>query len=93
MSVEELWNKLKTAVGCKSLLKKHLTEERYKTLKGKKTAFGGTLADCIRSGKCFCDISSFTRIPNEDHSHSAIIDYFVIECPCRLEMCISEDIL
>ncbi|XP_046582729.1 arginine kinase-like isoform X1 [Haliotis rubra] len=50
MSVEELWSKLKNAAGCKSLLKTHLTEERYKSLKGKKTDFGGTLADCIRSG-------------------------------------------
>ncbi|XP_071114815.1 arginine kinase-like [Haliotis cracherodii] len=49
-SVEELWNKLKSAANCKSLLKKHLTEERYKSLKDKKTKFGGGLKDCIQSG-------------------------------------------
>ncbi|XP_067676538.1 taurocyamine kinase-like [Haliotis asinina] len=49
-SVEELWAKLDGAADCKSLLKKHLTKERYEALKDKKTKFGGTLADCIRSG-------------------------------------------
>lgn len=48
--LEELWKKLKEAKDCKSLLKKHLTEERYNQLKDKKTSLGGTLADCIRSG-------------------------------------------
>jgi creatine kinase len=34
----------------KSLLKKHLTPTVYNKLKDKTTNFGGTLADCIRSG-------------------------------------------
>ncbi|XP_071112334.1 taurocyamine kinase-like [Haliotis cracherodii] len=49
-SVEELWAKLDGAADCKSLLKNNLTKERYEALKDKKTKFGGTLADCIRSG-------------------------------------------
>ncbi|XP_062591518.1 taurocyamine kinase-like [Saccostrea cucullata] len=50
MSLEELWNKLKNATDCKSLLKKHLTPEIYEQLKDKKTKFGGTLLHCIQSG-------------------------------------------
>nr|AJW60778.1 arginine kinase [Haliotis diversicolor supertexta] len=49
-SLEELWGKLSGSSDCKSLLKKHLTKERYEALKDKKTKFGGTLAECIRSG-------------------------------------------
>lgn len=49
--LEELWKSLQEAVNSKSLLKKHLTPARYERLKNKKTKFGGTLADCIRSGK------------------------------------------
>jgi len=49
-SLEELWNKLKAATDSKSLLKKNLTEDIYNKLKDVKTKFGGTLADCIRSG-------------------------------------------
>jgi len=48
--VESLWKKLQSATNCKSLLKKHLTVDLYRKLKGLKTSFGGTLADCIRSG-------------------------------------------
>nr|KAG5704960.1 hypothetical protein BaRGS_022802 [Batillaria attramentaria] len=48
---DQLWEKLqKEGKDSKSLLKKHLTEDLYKELKDKKTKFGGTLADCIRSG-------------------------------------------
>ena len=49
----ELWKRLKNASSdtCKSLLKKHLTPKLYEQLKDKKTKLGGTLADCIRSGK------------------------------------------
>lgn len=47
----ELYAKLQASETCKSLLKKHLTQERYEELKDKKTSFGGTLADCIRSGE------------------------------------------
>lgn len=45
----DLWNAISKAES-KSLLKKHLTQERYDALKDKKTSFKGTLADCIRSG-------------------------------------------
>lgn len=48
--LEQLWANLSGGES-KSLLKKHLTPERYKLLKDKKTKLGGTLADCIRSGK------------------------------------------
>lgn len=48
--VEELWASLQKG-GSKSLLKKHLTEATYNNLKDKKTSLGGTLAQCISSGK------------------------------------------
>lgn len=48
--LEELWKNLYDGES-KSLLKKHLTPEVYKLLKDRKTKLGGTLADCIRSGK------------------------------------------
>ncbi|XP_060082029.1 arginine kinase Oct f 2-like [Ylistrum balloti] len=48
--VDELWAKLSAASDCKSLLKKHLTLERYEALKDKKTSIGGDLGDCIQSG-------------------------------------------
>lgn len=47
---EELFKLLQSATDCKSLLKKHCTPERFNKLKGIKSKFGGTLADCIRSG-------------------------------------------
>jgi len=50
LPLEELWKKLKDS-DSKSLLKKHLTQERYEKLKDKKTKIGGTLADCIQSGE------------------------------------------
>jgi len=46
----ECWSKLEAAKDSKSLLKKCLTKEIYEQLKDKKTKFGGTLAECIRSG-------------------------------------------
>ncbi|OWF37578.1 arginine kinase-like [Mizuhopecten yessoensis] len=48
--VADLWEKLSKAEGCKSLLKKHLTKERYDALKDLKTSIGGDLGDCIQSG-------------------------------------------
>ena len=48
--VAELWAKLQAAKDCKSLLKKHLTQERYDALKDLKTSIGGDLGDCIQSG-------------------------------------------
>lgn len=47
--VEKLWENLQKG-DSKSLLKKHLTKERYELLKDKKTSLGGTLAQCISSG-------------------------------------------
>lgn len=55
--VEELWATLEGKADCKSLLKKHLTKERYDKLKGLKTSIGGDLGDCIQSGEdvyCAC---------------------------------------
>lgn len=46
----DLWKKLSGGES-KSLLKKHCTDKVYEQLKDKKTKLGGTLADCIRSGK------------------------------------------
>lgn len=48
--VSKLFEKLEAAKDCKSLLKACLTKDKYEKLKDKKTKFGGTLADCIRSG-------------------------------------------
>ncbi|XP_076444654.1 arginine kinase-like isoform X2 [Babylonia areolata] len=42
----KLWSQLQH----QSLLKKNLTVDLYNELKDKKTKYGGTLADCIRSG-------------------------------------------
>ncbi|XP_041355018.1 arginine kinase Oct f 2-like isoform X2 [Gigantopelta aegis] len=50
MPADQLFSKLTEAKDCKSLLKKHLTKERFDKLKDLKTKFGGTLADCIQSG-------------------------------------------
>jgi hypothetical protein len=47
---DELWEKLQAATTSKSLVRKHLTPTLYQKLKGLKTKFGGTLADCIKSG-------------------------------------------
>lgn len=48
--IDELWQSLSKGKSM-SLLKKHLTEERFNLLKDKKTELGGTLAQCISSGK------------------------------------------
>ncbi|OWF37579.1 Taurocyamine kinase [Mizuhopecten yessoensis] len=47
--VDELYAMLQKG-NTKSLLKKHLTQERFDLLKDKKTSIGGTLAQCINSG-------------------------------------------
>jgi creatine kinase len=47
---DRLYQALKQATTSKSLLRKHLTDNIYNNLKSLKTKFGGTLADCIRSG-------------------------------------------
>lgn len=52
--LERLWERLQNpppGVVCKSLLKRHLTPQIYSELKGRKSRFGGTLAECIRSGE------------------------------------------
>jgi len=48
--LEDGFKKLQEAKDCKSLLKKHLTKERFDELKTKKTAMGATLLDVIQSG-------------------------------------------
>nr|O15989.1 RecName: Full=Arginine kinase; Short=AK [Turbo cornutus]BAA22870.1 arginine kinase [Turbo cornutus] len=50
MSDADLFSKLDGACDCKSLLKKHCTKERFDAVKDKKTKFGGTIGDCIKSG-------------------------------------------
>lgn len=50
-AVEKLWGDLAGAKDCKSLLKKHLSSEKYEKLKGLKTSIGGDLGDCIQSGR------------------------------------------
>uniref|UniRef100_A0A8W8JKH7 Phosphagen kinase N-terminal domain-containing protein n=1 Tax=Magallana gigas TaxID=29159 RepID=A0A8W8JKH7_MAGGI len=52
-----LWKRLRENAS-KSLLKKHLTPDRYEKLKNRKTKLGGTLADCIRSGTARAEIST-----------------------------------
>ncbi|KAL4233034.1 hypothetical protein ACF0H5_007720 [Mactra antiquata] len=48
-SLENLWERVSKS-DSKSLMKKHLTPSVYKRLKDKVTNYGGSLADCIRSG-------------------------------------------
>ena len=50
---DELWGSLSGQKDSKSLVKKHLTKDVYEKLKDKKTSLGGTLAQCISSGKLF----------------------------------------
>lgn len=78
--LEQLWANLSRGES-KSLLKKHLTPERYKLLKDKKTKLGGTLADCIRSGKlyyvqlyaCACTcISTGKKLGSENNWYSLL---------------------
>jgi len=47
---EQLYEKLYKAFNHTSLLKKHITPTVFNRLKNLRTKFGGTLADCIRSG-------------------------------------------
>lgn len=57
--VDSMFKKLSEDADCKSLLKASLTSEVFESLKEKKTTLGGTLADCIRSGKfskCYCNV-------------------------------------
>ena len=54
---DELYKSLTNNLNNKSLLKQFLTEERYQVLKDKKTDLGGTLAQCISSGKHFYRLS------------------------------------
>ena len=50
--IADLWASLDGQKGeHKSLVKKHLTKELYEKLKDKSTSLGGTLAQCISSGK------------------------------------------
>ena len=50
VTLEDHWDNLRNNES-KSLLKKHLTEKLYGQLKDKKSPLGGTLLDCIKSGK------------------------------------------
>jgi len=52
ISQDELYARLRNS-NSGSLLKKHLTPSVYEKLKDKVTTYGGSLADCIRSGNCF----------------------------------------
>lgn len=63
-----LFKTLSEAEDCKSLLKKHLTREKYEALAEKKTPLEGTLDDCIRSGE-FC-IHKFYYFGKSDIGHS-----------------------
>lgn len=52
--LQRLWDRLQNPppeMHCNSLLKRNLTQEIFNELKDKKTRFGGTLKDCIRSGE------------------------------------------
>ncbi|XP_046582727.1 arginine kinase-like [Haliotis rubra] len=61
---------------CKSLLKKHLTPERFEKLKERETKYGGTLADCIRSGckNLYCEVGIFTCDPHGYTIFADVID-------------------
>ncbi|GFN93646.1 Arginine kinase [Plakobranchus ocellatus] len=51
IEAEEMFKTLTAAEDCHSLLRKHLTQAVFDKIKAKKTSLGGTLVDCIRSGK------------------------------------------
>jgi len=48
-SADDLYKKT-SDTNTKSLMRKHLTPQLFQKLKGRVTNYGGTLADCIRSG-------------------------------------------
>ncbi|ESO89232.1 hypothetical protein LOTGIDRAFT_183253 [Lottia gigantea] len=76
LSVEELWKRLQDANKSKSLLKKHLTPNIYNELKNVKSKFGGTLADCIRSG-CMnpeSGVGIYASDPDAYTTFAAILD-------------------
>ncbi|XP_062559243.1 arginine kinase 1-like [Armigeres subalbatus] len=50
LALDEGFTKLQEDEECKSLLKKHLTQEVFDELKDKKTTLKSTLLDCIQSG-------------------------------------------
>lgn len=60
---ESLFRKLSEASESKCLLKKHLTRGVLDKLKDKKTQRGGTVADCIRSGKSIDPRPSLWAVP------------------------------
>lgn len=54
--LQRLWERLQNPppevhANPNCLLKRHLTPELFQELRGKKTSFGGTLKDCIKSGE------------------------------------------
>ena len=75
--LEELWKNLHEGESW-SLLKKHLTPEVYKLLKDRKTKLGGTLADCIRSGKplsaCACTCICTGKDPYSGMKSILVVD-------------------
>lgn len=51
-SLDELWQNLQNSGSqCTSLLKKHLTPYVFNKYKNTVTNYGGSLKDCIQSGK------------------------------------------
>lgn len=79
-SVDELYKRL-TESSSGSLLKKHLTKERFEKLKNVTTNFGGTLADCIKSGcihlKSHCGI--YASDPDAYNTFAEVFDPILLE--------------
>ncbi|GMT01111.1 hypothetical protein PENTCL1PPCAC_23285, partial [Pristionchus entomophagus] len=64
--IERAYEKLQGSDSCKSLLKKHLTEDVLEKCKGKKSALGATLYDCISSGVENLDAGVGVHAPDAD---------------------------
>ncbi|GFO45352.1 Arginine kinase [Plakobranchus ocellatus] len=60
---QKLFDLLKADKECKSLLSKNLNDKVFGDLKEKKSKFGGTLADCIRSVRQTPEVSNAYHIP------------------------------
>nr|ACO56119.1 arginine kinase [Ascaris suum] len=64
--IDEAFQRLQKAEDCKSLLKKHLTNDVLDQLKYKKTKLGATLYDVIRSGVFNLDASIGVYAPDAE---------------------------
>ncbi|VDM41339.1 unnamed protein product [Toxocara canis] len=79
--IEDAFQRLQRADDCKSLLKKHLTNDVLDQLKHKKTKLGATLYDVIRSGIFNLDASVGVYAPDAESykTFAALFDPIIEE--------------